>query len=161
MIKNPFSHLVGNKETVKTFDLIRLQGKSYRFIKNYVNTALAKEKLNALEWGILGLLYENSEGQRYVEIAQSMGVEPPFITELVAKLLKQNLIHSKDSEKDRRAKVLSLTEKGKKRVQAIESELAEKITSQFADISSGEWKTYKEVMNKIISITATGDSLIK
>ena len=109
MLKNPFTHLVGNKETIKTYELIRLQGKSYRFIKNYVNSALSKEKLSALEWGILGLLYENKEGQRYIEIAQSMGVEPPFITELVSTLLKQNLIHSKDSDTDKRAKVVSLT----------------------------------------------------
>lgn len=153
MLKNPFSHLVGNKESIKTYDLIRLQGKSYRFIKNYVNTALAKEKLTSLEWGILGLLYENDDGQRYIEIAQSMGVEPPFVTELVSKLLKQNLIHTKDSPRDRRAKVLSLSEKGEKRVEAVEKKLEELLLSQFTDISSGEWKTYKEVMNKMIVIT--------
>lgn len=153
MLKNPFSHLVGNKESVKTYDLIRLQGKSYRFIKNYINNSLAKEKLSSLEWGILGLLYENKEGQRYIELAQSMGVEPPFITELVSTLLKQNLIHTKDSEKDKRSKVLSLSEKGKKRVEAMEKNLEKRLHSQFTDISSGEWKTYREVMNKLIEVT--------
>ena len=141
MLKNPFLHLVATKETIKTYELIRLQGKSYRFIKNHVNDALSKGKFSALEWGILGLLYENSEGLRYIEIAKNIGVEPPFITELVSKLLVQNLIHSKDSEKDKRAKVVSLSEKGRKLVASVEKNLEDGLLSKFADISSGKWKT--------------------
>jgi DNA-binding MarR family transcriptional regulator len=112
MLKNPFSNLVGGKESIKTYDLIRLQGKSYRFIKNYINDVLAQEKLTSLEWGILGLLRESENGLRYIEIAQSMGVEPPFVTELVAKLFKQKLIHSKNSDTYKSEKVNTLTDKG-------------------------------------------------
>ncbi len=152
MLKNPFYNLVGHKENIKTYNLIRLQGKSYRFIKNYINEFLSANKLSSLEWGILGLLYENADGMQYREIAQSMGVEPPFITELISKLQKLNVIKIKDSEKDKRSKLVSLTEKGKKHVETIEKNLKEKFTSHLKDISPNEWSDFLDMLRKIDTI---------
>lgn len=153
MLKNALQRLVGSKETIKTYELIRLQAKTYRSLKNYFNTKLEDEKLSSLEWSVLGLLAKNLDGMRFIEIAQQMGVEPPFITELISQLEKQRLVKTMDNPQDKRAKIVQLTEKGTKKLTSVEGTLEEKITNLFSDISASEWQTYRNVMEKIAGMS--------
>lgn len=159
MLTNPFQRLIGTKESIKTYDLVRDMGRSYRLIKNYLNTILKKDELSSLEWGLLGLLYKNKEGMRYVELAQSMGVEPPFITELISALTRQKLVQYRDSDKNKRAKIVSLTEKGEVKVELIEKKLEESFLSKFAHISNNEWSKYGSVIKQIITQIETENKL--
>jgi DNA-binding MarR family transcriptional regulator len=149
MLKNAFQRLVGGKEHIKTYELIRLQAKTYRSLKNYFNTKLENEKLSSLEWSVLGLLHKSENGLRFIEIAQKMGVEPPFITELISQLEKQKLVKTMDNPQDKRAKIVQLSDKGAKKLNSVENNLEEKITNLFSDISASEWQTYRNVMEKI------------
>lgn len=153
MLKNAFQRLVGSKEHIKTYELIRLQAKTYRSLKNYFNTKLENEKLSSLEWSVLGLLHKSENGLRFIEIAQKMGVEPPFITELISQLEKQKLVKTMDNPQDKRAKIVQLSDKGAKKLNSVENNLEEKITNLFSDISASEWQTYRNVMEKIAGMS--------
>lgn len=149
MLKNAFQRLVGSKEQIKTYELIRLQAKTYRSLKNYFNTKLQVEKLSSLEWSVMGLIHKTDNGLRFIEIAQRMGVEPPFVTELISRLEKQKLVRTMDNPQDKRAKIVQLTEKGEKKLSSVEQNLEAKITNLFSDISANEWQAYRNVMEKI------------
>lgn len=149
MLKNALQRLVGTKENIKTYELIRLQAKTYRSLKNYFNSKLTDEKLSSLEWSVLGLLAKKADGLRFIEIAQNMGVEPPFVTELISQLEKQKLVKATDNPQDKRAKIVLLTDKGTKKLATIETTLEQKIMNLFSDISASEWQTYRNVMEKI------------
>ncbi len=153
MLKNALQRLVGTKEHIKTYELIRLQAKTYRSLKNYFNTKLLEEKLSSLEWSILGLLHKHEEGLRFIEVAQKMGVEPPFVTELISQLEKQKMIKTMDNPQDKRAKIVQLTDKGIKKLNSVETNLEEKVMNLFSDISASEWQTYRSVMEKIAGMS--------
>ncbi|HRN69980.1 MAG TPA: MarR family transcriptional regulator [Candidatus Woesebacteria bacterium] len=153
MLKNAFQKLVGTKEHIKTYELIRLQAKTYRSLKNYFNTKLEDEQLSSLEWSVLGLLEKNKNGLRFIEIAQHMGVEPPFITELITQLEKQKLVKTMDNPEDKRAKIVQLTEKGIKKLNSVETNLEENVMNLFSNISANEWQTYRSVMEKIAGMS--------
>ncbi len=149
MLKNAFQRLVGSKEQIKTYELIRLQAKTYRSLKNYFNSKLHIEKLSSLEWSVMGLIHKTDTGLRFIEIAQKMGVEPPFVTELISRLEKQKMVKTMDNPQDKRAKIVQLTDKGEKKLHSVEHNLEEKITNLFSDISANEWQVYRNVMEKI------------
>jgi MarR family transcriptional regulator for hemolysin len=149
MLKDAFQKLVGQKDVIKTHDILRLQAKTYRLMRYLVDRNLKIHGLKTLDWTILGLLDEKKEGMRFSEIAQKMGVEPPFITELISKLEKQHIVSAKDNPQDRRAKLIELTKKGQKKVEEIEKEIYKRMNDFMKDISANEIATYKNVMNKM------------
>jgi len=91
MLTSAFKKLVGAFTEFDTYTLLRLQAKSYRLIKNAVSETLHQYKLSVLDWSLLGILFQKPEGSRFVEIATTMGVEPPFVTELITTLKKRVL----------------------------------------------------------------------
>jgi DNA-binding MarR family transcriptional regulator len=97
----------------------------------------------------MGILNDSESGVRFSAIAREMGVEPPFVTELVSKLEKKKLVVIKDSEQDKRAKEVVLTKKGQNRIDALEKALDGELVTFFSSISSGELQTYRQVMKKI------------
>ncbi len=149
MLKNALQKLVGQKDSVKSHDVIRLQAKTYRLTKYFFNELLKEHTLSTLDWSILGLLNESQEGIRYTNIAKRMGVEPPFVTELVSKLEKKKMVISKDSPLDKRAKQVLLTKKGHHKLDDIEKAIDTKMNDFFASISSSDLQTYRNVMKKM------------
>jgi MarR family transcriptional regulator for hemolysin len=149
MLKDALQKLVGQKETLKSYDILRLQAKTYRLMRYMVDRLLKEHNLKTLDWSILGLLDARKEGMRFTEIAREMGVEPPFITELISKLEKKSIVTSKDNPQDRRAKLIELTKKGQKKVEEIEKQLYTSMSEFLKEISSNEVATYKNVMNKM------------
>jgi hypothetical protein len=48
MLKDAFQKLVGQKDAVKSYDLIRLQAKTYRLTKYYFAELLKKQELSTI-----------------------------------------------------------------------------------------------------------------
>ena len=92
MLTSAFKKLVGASTEFDTYTLLRLQAKSYRLIKNAVSETLHQYKLSVLDWSLLGILFQKPEGSRFVEISTTMGVEPPFVTELITTLKKKGFV---------------------------------------------------------------------
>ena len=139
MFKNALQRLIGSREPVKTYDLLRLQAKSYRFLKNEIDAYLKAYKISALDWMVLGLLHKAHEGLKFGDIAIELGVEPPFVTELVNGLEKRKYIAIKESPVDKRSKIVKLTNKAIKVVIDVEKNLQAKLKSINKNILSSKF----------------------
>ncbi len=146
MLKNALQKLVGNKTDFETYTLLRLQAKTYRLVKNYVSPILQKHKLSTLDWSLLGLLKEYPNGCRFIEISQQMGVEPPFVTELVSSIKKEKLIKTENDPEDRRAKILVLTKKGQDLIDNLETQVEERLLKLLEDAPSSDFTGYINTM---------------
>ncbi len=144
MFKNALQRLIGTREPVKTYDLLRLQAKSYRLLKNEIDVYLKDYKISALDWMVVGLLHKAHDGLKFGEIATELGVEPPFVTELVNGLEKRHYIAIKESPVDKRSKIVKLTNKAFDIIAVVEKNLQIKLKS----------------INKNISFSKTADRII-
>lgn len=149
MLKNALQKLVGGKTDFETYTLLRMQAKTYRLVKNYVAPVLAKHKLSTLDWSLLGLLREFPQGCRFIQVSQQMGVEPPFITELVSTIKKNKLIKIDNDPDDKRAKILLLTKKGEELVDSLEKQIQERLVNLLNDVSSSDFTGYINTMNHL------------
>ncbi|MBA3733528.1 MarR family transcriptional regulator [Patescibacteria group bacterium] len=134
----------------KTYRIGLLQAKAYRVLKHYTSKVLSEYKISTIEWAFLGLLYDAPKGMRSSVVANELGVEAPFITQIVKKLEKTDFILEKEDEKDSRAKILSLTKEGVKFVDITEVKLREVMRPLVKDVSPGALMSYIEVMQSII-----------
>ena len=150
---NALQKLVGRKLDINTYDLVLLQAKTNRALKNKFGEVLEEHKLTTLDWSVLGILSSHSQGCRYNTIAQELAVEPPFVTELVTKLARQKLITIKDDIKDRRAKLIILSKKGEEIIQNTEEKLQDHFSELFKNISPSEFETFKTTLQKISGVT--------
>ncbi|MDA1317181.1 MAG: hypothetical protein O3B87_04110 [bacterium] len=150
MLKLSFNKLINTQSPIKSFDLILQQAKSNRFIKNYTSHILERYDLSALDWSLLGSLFKEPEGCRFVDISKSMGVEPPFVTELINDPKFKSYIEIKTNPEDRRAKIVALTSKGKQRVVDIEKRIHTSLSKVLSTIPGAEMRTYVSVMGRLI-----------
>lgn len=63
------------------------------------------------------------EGVRQVTVAQAAGMESPSLVRLLDQLCQAGYVRRSEDLQDRRAKCLSLTDRGRELVQAVEVEL--------------------------------------
>ncbi|MCF5629524.1 MarR family transcriptional regulator [Pseudomonas syringae] len=73
------------------------------------------------------------DGAHQVKVAQAAGMESPTLVRLLDQLCKAGIVCRTEDPNDRRAKALSLTEKGRALASAIEAEL----TRLRADVLQG------------------------
>jgi len=150
MLTSAFKKLVGFSTEFDSYTLLRLQAKSYRLIKNSVSEVLSKNKLSVLDWSLIGILYKKPEGSRFVEISTIMGVEPPFVTELVTILKKKGFVKIEDDPEDKRAKCVLLTKKSTELIPLVENNIKESLSPLLEDISSSEFRGYQTTMEKLL-----------
>jgi MarR family transcriptional regulator for hemolysin len=133
-----------------TYAIGLLQAKAYRILKQHTTKALSKYEISTVEWAFLGLLYENKDGLRSIEVAHELGVKPPFITSILNNFDKKHLVDISDDSKDSRAKVLRLTKEGNKFVDEVESYLKDKMRPLIGGAPLGDILSYILVLEKII-----------
>ena len=108
----------------KTYKAGLLQAKVYRVLKGYSQDKLMQGYgLSTVDWALLGLLHDSGEGMRPGVLAEELGVEPPFVTVIIAKLTKMELINMKMDKKDNRVKIFFLSLKGERMIPEIEMHL--------------------------------------
>ena len=125
MLTSAFRKFVSSSTEFDSYTLLRFHAKSYRLIKNVVTETLHKYKLSVLDWSLLGILFQKPEGSRFVEISNEMGVEPPFVTELITILKKKNYVKIEGDHEDHRAKCILLSKKSMETIPTIEKEIKE------------------------------------
>ena len=131
-----------------------LQAKAYRILKVRTNESLAtiEEGISSIHWALLGILYDNKEGEgvRPQTVAEELGVEPAFVTVLVADLKKKGYVQSHIDAEDNRAKQLLITTKGRTFVVRAEEKLRAAMRPLLSGLSAGEITGYLVALEKII-----------
>jgi DNA-binding MarR family transcriptional regulator len=105
----------------------------------------SKWELSAPQCGILYIL-NNGEEINQLSLGQELGIDKATMVKNIDKLEKLKLVKRTTDANDRRAKLLSLTEKGKKSVEEVRSsrnKQEERIFSQFS-------KKDEEILRKLI-----------
>jgi DNA-binding MarR family transcriptional regulator len=126
------------------------QTHSHRILREEVMKVLKEYELGMGEWTILCMLFDK-ESMRLTEIASTLDVEPPHVTNLVEILLKQKLVKRLIDSEDKRAKVVSLTDRTKKLLPEIENQVVERMKALLNGITEDELDTYFKVQQTIIS----------
>lgn len=113
----------------------------YRPFTNQINLQLEKYQLYSSQWGVLRLLTDRGP-HSLVEIANFMYIEKPSVTRLVQKLVEIGYVETV-AGKDKREKLVQLTEQGEHIVQEIQAYLKpflenalEGVTEQDIDIAT-------------------------
>lgn len=99
---------------------------------------------------ILTILNEREEGIRQRELAEKLMINPSSISEAIDKLEADRYIERNVDPSDRRATLITLTEKGKARAYEVEDERAEAFSSFFANLNEEEKKTLSELLQKLL-----------
>ena len=74
------------------------------------------------------------DGVHQVKVAQASGMESPSLVRLLDQLCSAGYVCRAEDQHDRRAKALSLTERGRELVQAVEAQLVRLRREVLADI---------------------------
>ncbi len=134
----------------KTYKAGLLQAKVYRVLKGFTLDKLAAYNLSTVDWALLGLLHDSGEGMRPGVLAEELGVEPPFVTVIIAKLTKMELINVKMDKKDNRVKIFFLSLKGERMIPEIEVHLRKEMGVLVKGIEYGDLMSYLSVLEQIV-----------
>ncbi len=150
MIKNLMLKLITNTDSLSTYKTGLLQAKAYRSLKQITSKALLPYKLSPLEWALLGLLFDSRDGFKLVEIAELLGVESPFVTVLIDGLETKELVRRTVKAEDKRAKMITLTQKGIDLIPVIEKDLLTQTKVLLKGTRMNEVLSYIKVLSKIV-----------
>lgn len=127
-----------------------LQAKAFRILKKKTNQVLEQYNINATDWGILGLLYDNPKGITYKKIATEMGVKAPFVTRSIAALVEKKYCTFVQSTTDGRAKIATITPKGSVFVKKTEKVVMQSVLRAFKGTSKRNVLGYILTMVSIV-----------
>ena len=111
-------------DSLPTYKKTNLQMVAYRRIQAAVSALLSRFQLNTTQWIMLGFMSESTSGMRVTDMAKALQVEMPLITTTTQSLVAEGLMHTVAHARDKRAKLLMLTPKGRQLVREIEGYLA-------------------------------------
>lgn len=127
-----------------------LQGKAYRVLNTSVTKALLAQDVSIPEWKLLGQLHDHGL-MRLADLAQRLDVEPPLVTKLIDGLEKKNMIKRTSHPQDKRAKVISITKKGKDAVLTLEVPVKTAMGKLLQGITPEELRIYLRVLQTIVN----------
>jgi len=141
---------------LQTYAVGLLQAKAYRRLKNYLSKQLLEFDLTMPQWAFLGLVFE-SKSLRLSYIAEMMEVEAPFATAIADQMYNKGFINRIEDKVDRRAKLISLTETGKRLVPNVEKGIKNAMRKIYKNISQEELGVYIKVLDAITTVYSETD----
>lgn len=155
-MKHLFSQLRSSKQyshLASTYQIGLLQTRAFKTIMGMTSNFLGEISISNSDWVALGLLKDSPSGLRSRTLAEMMGVEQPFITVTANRLVKRGYMVIAPDTSDSRAKIISLTKKGKEFVAQTEKKLSKAMEQAVADISYDEAEIYLKVQQQIVGYT--------
>lgn len=119
----------------------------YRPFTNQFNLNLEKYQLFSSQWGVLRLLMDQGP-HSLVEIANFMYIEKPSVTRLVQKLVELGYVETV-AGKDKREKLVQLSDYGESTVQEIRGNLKPFFEESLAGVSEKDIEIATQVLSKI------------
>lgn len=119
----------------------------YRPFTNMINEHLAKYGLFSSQWGLLRLLKDNGP-ITFGDIATHLYIEKPSVTKLVNKLDELQLVEIR-AGKDKREKIVHLTEKGEGMIDAVQKELKPLLEKALLNVSSENIEIARDVLAQL------------
>lgn len=118
-----------------------------RFLTNEVNIALKKHNLYASQWSVLYCIQKHGE-MSLTQIWKYLNVEAPTITRTVYRLVELGWIDIRPG-KDRREKIVRLSEKASKDFLTIKDSILEFENRMVSNLTKEEETALIEILKKI------------
>lgn len=138
------------KNGLTTYRMGLLQARAYRILKKHSSDVLFTVDLSTLDWALLGLLFDYPKGYRLNKVAELLGVEAPFVTEMVRELVRKGYVLQLRDPKDSRAKILRISEKGLTFVPIFDKTLRSRLKHLLSGLSARDLYGYIKVLEIII-----------
>lgn len=127
-----------------------LQTTAYRILREHVYAVLGKHHLTPTTWSLLGIIAEAKNGIRHTEIANKLYMKPPQVTHIVQQLQAEGVVTSVANQFDGRAKLLVLTNKGKRFVRRTEEEMRVQLGTLLDGLTENDMVIYDKVLRTIV-----------
>lgn len=127
-----------------------LQGKAYRVLNTTLTKVLYRYDLSVPEWKILGSLYDHG-AMKLADLAVHLDVEAPLVTALIDKLERKEFVQRTQSEKDKRSKIITITDKGKGTIISLEPQVKLSMAKLLKGINRKQLLTYITILETIIN----------
>jgi MarR family transcriptional regulator, 2-MHQ and catechol-resistance regulon repressor len=122
--------------------------KVLRAIRNFALPAVLKEGLGESDFRVLEILLH--KGPMSVNaMGPKVDLNPGSVSVAVDRLYRRGLVSRVESERDRRVRTVSLTEKGRRLIVPIFRQHAALIKRAFQDVSPQERRQLEEVLKRI------------
>lgn len=128
-----------------------VQIKAYALLRENVYEVLNKYDITPTYWSMLGVIIEARDGVRQSEVAKAINVKPPLVTVMVRELAERGLVKTVQNQFDARAKLLSVTNEGKKFTKAVETDLSKQLSSLLTGLTENDLIIYHKVLTTIIA----------
>ncbi|MED4015707.1 MarR family transcriptional regulator [Sutcliffiella cohnii] len=115
---------------------------------NLSNERLAHFDITVAQARVLYILVQHGP-QTQVELQQQLYVKASTMTGIIDSLLSKSLIEKTDSEQDKRAKIITVTDKGKELDQKIWEDMSDMEEKILAGFSKEELALFKFWLSKV------------
>lgn len=127
----------------------RIQGISYRLLRDSVTRSLARLGLTMTGWVLLGTLKEHG-ALRLSRLAKFLDLEPPQITILIHELEQKGFVSRTADINDARAKEVALADKGISILKEAEGLVDTQVGKLMRGIKRQEIDMYFSVLERIL-----------
>lgn len=124
--------------------------KAYRVLRLNVVACLSKYDLSPTLWALLGILHQSKDGIRLSEVASTLNVKAPLVTNMAHDLLAKGYIQRIPHPTDKRAKLLILTAPGRQFIKKVEVDMERTLTILLNGTTADDLASYKKVLDTII-----------
>jgi len=135
--------------SIKATKIALMQSKFHRMTKQRMTLALRPFQLSTVDWIILGFLDHRKAAVVMSEVAHELGIQSSFMTVIVSKLSKRNLIKVTEDKVDHRKKHIELTKEGSKVVTLMQQQFEEFFMPYVKGVSPSEMLTYMKVIKVV------------
>lgn len=142
----------------KAIDEIRKFNRFYTVIMGLLDTEYLETKFSMVESRIL---FEIKVHGKCIQsdIAKTLHIDKSYLSRLIKRFYKNGLIEKNQSDDDRRATYISLTEKGKVETERLIELTNIQIKAKINKLSLDECNELCDAMNVIISILGRGECI--
>ncbi len=124
----------------------------FGLLRQIMEPHFARFGISGSQWAILRVLHraeENGEtGLGLGEVGTRLLIRPPSVTGVVDRLERQGLVQRSDSERDRRARQVSLTSAGRQLVDRVLVVHADQIKSLFGGLRPPELESLRSLLKQ-------------
>lgn len=135
---------------ITTYQTVIAQARAYRKVRSFMDKTLKPYNLTITEWLIIGTAIDaGPTGIRISDLAKTLGVEMPVVTNLVHKATNTSWLRRIEDPEDKRARRVVMTHMGLEKACDIEGELKKATAPWLKGISIDSIKGFYDVIGEL------------
>jgi DNA-binding MarR family transcriptional regulator len=132
---------------MKSYQTMLTINQSQQSLKELLSMCLGHYDLTMMQWLVIGVLIDQPQKPR--EIAQRIGVTPPYVTLILNQINELGYITKSMIEDDERSKIVVLSAEGKALGLEVEKKLMSCIEREMGDLPAEELSNFFQVSDYI------------